>query len=90
MEDEDDQNLAPGMDAAGNQFAFEQPMMPQGGFNWRHGSVTPKADADDILTLDGSRRTGDRIAMTRSRSRRQPARPPLADLTTHILIAVAD
>ena len=34
LEDEDDQNLAPGMDAGGNQFAFEQPMMPQGGFNF--------------------------------------------------------
>ena len=34
LEDEDDQNLAPGMDAAGNQFALEQPMMPQGGFNF--------------------------------------------------------
>jgi len=34
LEDEDDQNLAPGMDAAGNQFPFEQPMMPQGGFNF--------------------------------------------------------
>jgi hypothetical protein len=29
-----DQNLAPAMDANANQFAFQQPTVPQGGFNF--------------------------------------------------------
>ena len=35
LDDEEDQNLAPSMDANANQFAFQaQPMVPQGGFDF--------------------------------------------------------
>jgi hypothetical protein len=34
LEDEEDQNLAPALDASANQFAFNQPAAPTGGFDF--------------------------------------------------------